>query len=42
MKKVLAVSIDEAVIDAIKAKADCQNRTVSNYVETVLIESLED
>ena len=42
MKKLLSVTVEETVLEQIKAEAERQNRTVSNLVETILIESLKE
>lgn len=40
MKKVLTITIEEKLIEAVKDEANRQNRTVSNYIETLLIDEL--
>lgn len=42
MKKVLQATIDEALLAKIKQLAKEQNRNVSNFVETLLYEAIEN
>lgn len=42
MKKNIAVTIDESIIDKIKDLALIENRNISNLVETILRDYLEN
>jgi len=42
MKKVLQATIDEKLWDRLKAQAEAENRTMSNLVETLLLQAIND
>lgn len=42
MKKILNATIDEELWNALKERAESENRTVSNLVETLLLQALND
>ena len=35
-KKVLSIRIDDEIIERLKVLADAENRSLSNYIETIL------
>ena len=42
MKKVLTVTIEETLMEQLKALAENENRTLSNLVETLLMSAVND
>ena len=41
MKSKICISIDQSVLIAMKEKAKEENRTLSNYINTILKEKIE-
>lgn len=42
MKKAISITIDEGIYKALKSEAEEQNRKLSNLIETILQEWLDD
>ncbi len=42
MKKAISITIDVELFEKLKEKADAENRKLSNLIETILYEWLED
>lgn len=42
MKRPITITLEEEIIEEIKAKADADSRTVSNYIEVILKKELTE